>query len=73
MLLPVRERVEVQVDLLGRHQMKLTGEVAWLRSRSSFGGRIASGMGIKPLEIPETHRKVIAQFIETRQPLTWSA
>ena len=72
-LLPVGQRVEVHLDLQGRHQIKLSGEVAWQRSHSSFGGRIASGMGNKPLEIPATHQKVIAQFVETRQPLTWSS
>jgi CheY-like chemotaxis protein len=71
LLLPVGQRVELQMDLLGRHLIKLTGEVAWQRSHSAFGGRIVSGMGIKPREIPEAHQKAIAQFLETREPLAW--
>lgn len=72
-LLPVGQRVELHLDLMGRYQIKLVGEVAWQRSHSSFGGRIASGIGIKPLEIPASYQKVIAQFLETRQPLAWSS
>jgi CheY-like chemotaxis protein len=71
LLLPVGQRVELQMDLLGRHLIKLTGEVAWKRSHSALGGRIVSGMGVKPREIPAADKKTIAQFLETREPLAW--
>jgi Tfp pilus assembly protein PilZ/CheY-like chemotaxis protein len=72
-LLPVGHKVEIHLELMGQPKMVLSGEVAWQRSYSSFGGRVSSGIGIKPLDIPATHRKAIDHFVQTRQPLTWSA
>ncbi len=72
-LLPVGHKVEINLELMGRDHLRLTGEVAWQRSHSSFGGRVASGIGIKPLEIPAEHRQAIDQFVQTRQPISWVA
>ncbi len=72
-LLPVGQKVEIVLELMGHSRIKLSGEVAWQRSHSSFGGRIASGIGVKPLDIPVEHRKAIDHFVQTRQPITWAA
>ena len=71
-LLPVGHKVQIHLELMGNARITLTGEVAWQRSHSSFGGRVASGIGIKPLEIPTQHRVVIDRFVQTRPPLSWS-
>ena len=71
-LLPVGHKVQIHLELMGNAKITLTGEVAWQRSHSSFGGRVASGIGIKPLEIPAQHRVVIDRFVQTRPPLSWS-
>lgn len=72
-LLPVGQKVEIQLELMDRPAFALTGNVAWQRSHSSFGGRVASGMGIKPIDIPADRRKEIDHFVKTRQPITWAA
>ncbi len=72
-LLPVGQKVEIQLELMDRPAFTLTGSVAWQRSHSSFGGRVATGIGIKPLQVPAQHRKDIDHFVKTRQPITWSA
>ncbi len=72
-LLPVGHKVQIHLELMGNARITLTGEVAWQRSHSSFGGRVASGIGVKPLEIPVQHRKAIDHFVQTRQPITWAA
>jgi Tfp pilus assembly protein PilZ/CheY-like chemotaxis protein len=64
--LPVGQRVEVQLDLMGRQQILVKGEVAWQRPYGSFGGRASAGLGIAPDEMPEAQRKVIEHFLETR-------
>jgi CheY-like chemotaxis protein len=69
-LLAVGQRVEVQLNLMGRQQMKWTGEVAWQRSHGSFGGRTSAGLGIKPDGMPEAQRTAIERFLETRPPFS---
>jgi CheY-like chemotaxis protein/Tfp pilus assembly protein PilZ len=71
-LLPVGHKVEIRLELMGNSRITLTGEVAWQRAHNSFGGRVASGIGIKPLEIPAQHRPAIDRFVQTRPPLTWA-
>jgi Tfp pilus assembly protein PilZ len=71
-LLPVGHKVRIHLELMESIKFTLTGEVAWQRSHSSFGGRIASGIGVKPLEIPPEHQKEIDHFVQSRQPITWS-
>ena len=51
----------------------LTGNVAWQRSPGAFGGRVVSGIGVKPIEIPAPHSQDIDHFVKTRQPITWAA
>jgi len=65
--------VEIQLELMDQPAFKLTGNVAWQRSHSAFGGRVVSGIGIKPIEIPVQHLKDIDHFVKTRQPITWAA
>jgi len=72
-LLAVGQKVEIHLDLMESAIFSITGEVAWQRSHSSFGGGISSGIGINPLEIPAEHRAAIDKFVETRQPITWAA
>lgn|GEM_PF-3469339 len=72
-LLPVGQKVEIHLDLMESAIFSISGEVAWQRSHGSFGGRIASGIGVKPLEIPPEHRAAIDKFVQTRQPITWAA
>ncbi len=71
-LLPVGQRVELQIDLLGREKLKFTGEVVWQRGHSSFGGKVATGVGVRLLDVSEAQRQAISRFLETRQPLNWA-
>ncbi len=72
-LLPVGQKVQIQLQLMDQPMFTMTGNVAWQRSHSSFGGRIASGIGVKPIEIPDERRADVDNFLKTRQPITWAA
>ena len=72
-LLPVGQKVEIQLELMDQPAFTLTGNVAWQRSPGAFGGRVVSGIGVKPIEIPAPHSQDIDHFVKTRQPITWAA
>lgn len=71
-LQPVGQKVELTVDLNGRTQLNLAGEVAWQRSHLSFGGRVSTGVGIKLTSPSVGDLQVIGRFLEAREPVTWT-
>ncbi len=71
LFLPIGQRVKVSLELLSRHRIETEGEVVWHRPHSSFGGRVATGFGIKLLSLSAAHQQVIARFLDAREPLIW--
>ncbi len=71
-LLPLGQKVQVSLDLLGRSKIESAGEILWQRPHSSFGGRVATGVGIRLLELGGPERELIRRFVDVREPLVWS-
>lgn len=67
----VGEKVSLAVSLMGRKTLELEGEVAWLRTRRSFGLKQPPGVGVRLLDVAEEQRLSIDRFLEQREPLMW--
>ena len=67
-LLPVGQRVTLELKLLERPPVRAVGDVAWQRPHSSFGGRMPTGVGIRFVELPAPDREAIDRFLEVREP-----
>ncbi|HEY3450599.1 MAG TPA: hypothetical protein VGK67_29860 [Myxococcales bacterium] len=65
------EQVSLAVTLMGRKTLELKGEVAWLRTRRSFGLKQPPGVGVKLVGSGEEQRLAIDRFLEQREPLMW--
>jgi CheY-like chemotaxis protein len=70
---PVGQRMKVELEVLKKKTLTLQGEVAWQRPHSSFGGRMATGIGIRFLEATEEDRAVLNSFLELREPFVGAA
>jgi CheY-like chemotaxis protein len=72
-LSPIGQRLLVDLQLLGRPSIRFSGEVAWVRPHSSFGGRVPTGVGLRFLDLPEADRMTVDGFLEVREPLVGSS
>jgi Tfp pilus assembly protein PilZ len=65
----IGHKVQLRLNLFGRKSFEAEGEVAWQRPRSSFGGKIATGVGVKLTAVGEEARLALDRFVELREPL----
>lgn len=66
---PIGTVIEVEFTLPGNHNMKLAGEVRWLRDPIQAEDGMFPGMGVRFIDLNPGDRELLQEFCAARQPL----
>ena len=69
----IGNKVSLKVNVLGRKSFTVEGEVAWQRTRASFGNRVPTGVGVRLQSPSEELRLSLDRFVDLREPLVWAS
>ena len=68
-LVPIGSSIDVEFTLPGGHQVKVTGEVRWLRDPIEDDTGAPPGMGIRFVELGSQDHAAISEFVCARTPM----
>lgn len=68
-LVPIGSTIDVEFSLPGGHQVRVGGEVRWLRDPIEDDSGAPPGMGIRFTDVDSHAHEAISEFIAARAPL----